>query len=147
MSAEKKEGTETDVSLWLKSTDYNSSITHENHHHHQTKLSVFFSCQTRSKYFNFSLYDDVRSGFSTTDRVQWGLQGRTREMDLFYKTNLGFYLQPLAVMDAQVYKLLRITTMVFMTQIKEIEINQITHGVSFLLMGTLNYFNFRGQEK
>lgn len=56
-------------------------------------------------------------------------------MDLFYKTNLGFYLQPLAVMDAQVNKLLRITTMVFMTQIKQIEINQITHGVSFLAYG------------
>lgn len=38
-------------------------------------------------------------------------------------------------MDAQVNKLLRITTMVFMTQIKEIEINQITHGVSFLAYG------------
>lgn len=38
-------------------------------------------------------------------------------------------------MDAQVNKLLIITTMVFMTQIKEIEINQITHGVSFLPYG------------
>lgn len=42
-------------------------------------------------------------------------------------------------MDAQ-NKLLSITSIVFMTQIEDVEMNQITHGVSFLPYGDASLF-------
>lgn len=43
-------------------------------------------------------------------------------------------------MDAQANKLLSMTTIVFMRQTKDININQTTHGVSFLAYGDTSLF-------